>query len=338
MKRACAILFALLLGCLPAVAQENSTDTSRPTVGSPPVGMNFGVGGGSLPARTLGVIVNYRFADNDVWFRNGKEYRPSNPFGGSDQKATANMFALKVRYGLGGGWDIRALLPMAHMKFREERLAPAKSVHGCGDALLIVHKAFMEQQEGAPLSIGADLGLIAPTGSTNRDGLGTGAWGAEAALGATWAFDGGRQLLEGNFLYFYRGKGGNKSLKNYTYRKWGDYFWIDARYVFAATTWLDVGMESQFTHNFQDKDTRAQGSGAKISNMKNAYTTWYVGPAATLKIPSWNSTLGVGLGISAYQHYQQKATGFAPDPNKNYATGGSLGAKWRLEATYSFVF
>lgn len=329
-------LALLLVVCAcPALAEEGG---EAPIANTPPVGMNFGVGGGTVPKGTLITLINYRFADNDVWYRHGKEYAASNPFGGSDQKATVNAFAVKVRYGLGYGMDIRALLPFAYTRFSEARLAPAKSIHGCADGMVILHKAFMQQEEGAPFSLGLDLGVIVPTGSTNRDGLGTGAWGAVTSLGATWAFDRGRQLLDGDVFYFYRGKGGNRSIKNYTYRKWGDYVWFNARYVYALTNWLDVALESQFTHNFQDKDSRAQGTGAKISNLKNASTTWFIGPAVTVKIPRWQSTFGIGLGISAYQSYQQKANGFAPDPNKNYATGGSLGARWRLEATYSVMF
>lgn len=339
-------LKSLLLACfmsamlaVPALAaDENPTNASHPTIGSPPVGMNFGVGGGTIPKGTGAVLINYRFADNDTWFRNGKDHTPTNPFGGSDQKATQNMFALKARYGLGYGMDIRALLPMGHIKFNEKRLGPDSSVHGCADALVILHKAFTDQQEGAPITFGGEVGIIIPTGSTSRDGFGTGAWGALVGLGATYVFDGGRQLAELEGFYFYRGKGGNKSIKNYSYRNWGDYIWVNARYVYALTNWLDLALESQFTHNFQDKDTRQQGTGAHISNMKNASTTWFVGPAATLKLPQWNSTFGIGVGISVYQHYQQQAKGFEPDPNKNYATGGSLGAKWRLEATYSFTF
>ncbi len=340
---------SLLLACfmsaalvVPAFAADASAEkASHPTVGSPPVGMNFGVGGGTIPKGTGAVLINYRFADNDTWFRNGRDRTPSNPFGGSDQKSTQNLFALKARYGLGYGMDIRALLPMGHTKFNEERLAPAASVHGCGDALVILHKAFTQQQEGAPITFGGEVGIIIPTGSTNRDGLGTGAWGAIVGLGATYVFDEGRQLAEIEGFYFYRGKGGNKSLKNYSYRDWGDYIWINARYVYALTHWLDVGLESQFVHYFQDKDTKQQVTGANISNMNNAYTAWFVGPTATLKLPQWNSTFGVGVGISVYQHYQDKISGAAlgvGEPHKNYATGGSLGAKWRIEATYSFTF
>ena len=335
------ILLASMALALPAsAAGADAGNVAHPVVGSPPVGMNFGVGGGTIPKGTGAVLINYRFADNDTWFRNGKDHTPTNPFGGSNQKTTQNMFAIKARYGLGNGWDIRALLPLGHLNFNEKRLGPASSVHGCADGFVILHKVFTDQQEGAPITLGGDLGIIVPTGSTSRDGFGTGAWGVVAALGATYVFDEGRQLFEIEGFYFYRGKGGNKSLKNYSYREWGDYIWVNARYVYALTDWLDLALESQFTHNFQDKDTRVQGTGAKISNMKNSSTTWFAGPTATLKLPQWNSTFGIGVGISVYQHYQDQISGasIGADPNKKYATGGSLGSKWRIEATYSFSF
>ena len=343
--RLASLLFAFCMGTMlavPALASDTPpANAPGPVVGSPPVGMNFGVGGGTIPKGTWVFMINYRFADNDTWFRNGGAHTPSNPFGGSDQKSTQHMFAFKGRYGLGYGMDIRALIPVGHIKFNEKRLGPDSSTHGCGDANILLHKAFLRQEEGAPITFGAEVGILFPTGSTSRDGLGTGSWGAIVGVGATYVFDGGRQLAELEGFYFYRGKGGNKSIKNYTYRDWGDYIWINARYVYALTDWLDVGLESQFSHNFQDKDTKQQGTGAKISNMNNAYTTWFVGPTATLKLPRWNSTFGVGVGISVYQHYEAQTSGAAlgvGDPNKKYATGSSLGSKWRIEATYSFTF
>lgn len=340
--RLTVLLFICFMSAALAVpaSASDASPASAPVVGSPPIGMNFGVGGGTIPKGSGAIMINYRFADNDTWFRNGKDHTPANPFGGSDQKTTQHMFALKVRYGLGNGWDIRGLVPVGHVKFSEKRLGPGSSTHGCGDANVVLHKEFLQQQEGAPISFGAEVGVLFPTGSTSRDGLGTGSWGALVGIGATYVFDEGRRLAEIEGFYFYRGKGGNKSIKNYSYRDWGDYIWVNARYVYALTNWLDLGLESQFAHNFPDRDTRAQGTGVKISNMKNAATSWFVGPTATLKLPAWRSTFGVGLGISAYQHYQDQISGAAigADPNKNYATSGSLGAKWRIEATYSFAF
>ena len=134
------------------------------------------------------------------------------------------------------------------------------------------------------------------------------------------AFDGGRQFVEGEVMYLYRGVGHTSRVDV------SDVFRLNGRYVYALSQHWDMGVETQFEYN---TDSRRYGH----SN-NDASTTWFAGPSVTLKLPEYNASLGVSAQFSLYQNYDAVAR----IGNVDYPTAASLGERWKLEAKLAIVF
>lgn len=228
-----------------------------------------------------------------------------------------------MRYGLGDGYDVRFATPIVMNNFRAHSTLTPNSVsskNGIGDTTFVLHKQFLSQREGSPVDMAWDLGVWTPTGGTSDDGVGTGAWGAMAGLGVGHAFDGGRQFVEGEVMYLYRGVGHTSRVDV------SDVFRLNGRYVYALSQHWDMGVETQFEYN---TDSRRYGR----SN-NDASTTWFAGPSVTLKLPEYNVSLGVSAQFSLYQNYDAVAR----IGNVDYPTAASLGERWKLEAKLAIVF
>ena len=138
-----------------------------------------------------------------------------------------------------------------------------------------------------------------------------------AGLGVGHAFDGGRQFVEGEVMYLYRGVGHTSRVDV------SDVFRLNGRYVYALSQHWDMGVETQFEYN---TDSRRYGH-----SKDDASTTWFAGPSVTLKLPEYNASLGVSAQFSLYQDYD------AITPT-GYPTAASLGERWKLEAKLAIVF
>ena len=227
-----------------------------------------------------------------------------------------------MRYGLGDGYDVRFALPVVMNNFRaHSTLTPngVSSKNGVGDTTFVLHKQFISQREGAPVDVAWDLGVWTPTGDTSDDGVGTGAWGLMAGVGIGHAFDGGRQFVEGEVMYLYRGVGHSSRTDV------SDVFRLNGRYVYALSRRWDMGLESQFEYN-----TPSYRYG---HSNHDASTTWFAGPSVTLKLPEYNASLGVSAQFSLYQDYDALYP-----PNTDYPTAASLGERWKLEAKLAVAF
>ena len=314
------VLLGLSLLGVPALADEAKQPVPR--VGQVVI-ESMGPASGTIPKGKLATIVNYIHADKHTWYKNGSRHTAKYPFNKGTQRNLHDRFVLKMRYGLGDGYDVRFAMPIVMNNFRAHSTLTPNSVsskNGIGDTTFVLHKQFLSQREGSPVDVAWDLGVWTPTGSTSDDGVGTGAWGAMAGLGVGHAFDGGRQFVEGEVMYLYRGVGHTSRVDV------SDVFRLNGRYVYALSQHWDMGVETQFEYN---TDSRRYGR----SN-NDASTTWFAGPSVTLKLPEYNASLGVSAQFSLYQNYDAVAR----IGNVDYPTAASLGERWKLEAKLAIVF
>ena len=317
------ILCLLGIPILVSTAWAAEQQTNAPPV--PQVGQvvieSMGPASGTIPQGKLATIINYIHADKHIWYKNGASHTAEHPKGGT-QRNLHDRFVLKMRYGLGDGYDVRFALPFVMNNFRASSTLTPKNVNsknGVGDTIFVLHKQFLSQREGAPVSIAWDLGLWTPTGDTSDNGVGTGAWGLMGGLGIGRAFDGGRQFLEGEAMVLWRGVGHSSRTDV------SDVFRLNGRYVYALSRTWDLGLETQFEYN---TESRRYGR----SN-HDASTTWFAGPSVTFKLPEYGVSLGVSTQFSLYQDYN------ATWPvNRNYPTAASLGERWKFETKFAFVF
>ena len=321
MKR--LLLGGCLLGLLafPVHAEESGI----PSQDAPRVGQvvieSMGPASGTIPKGKAAVIFNYIHADKHTWYTNGSRNVAEYPKGGT-QRNLHDRVVVKMRYGLGDGWDVRFATPIVMNNFRaHSTFTPGgvSSKNGVGDTALVLHRQFVSQKEGAPVDIAWDLGVWVPTGDTSADGVGTGAWGALGGLGVGHSFDNGRQLVEGEVMYLWRGVGSRSRVDV------SDVIRVNGRYVYALSRNWDVGLETQFEHNTA---SRRYGRSAD-----DASTTWFAGPSVTFKMPDCGASLGVSAQYGLYQDYNA-----AWPVNAAYPTAASLGERWKLEAKLAMVF
>ena len=188
----------------------------------PPVISALGPAGGTFPKGAFGAVLNYALADkNRSFHHSSREYRLAD---GKKVHTAQNMLTAKLRYGLGGGWDIRTATPIAYNRLHNNPAGLSKK-RGVGDTLVILHKQFMSQAQGKPLDLA----------------FGIGAWGGWGELGMSYAFDNGRHLLEAELGYLWRGHGGHAE----NYGKQSDLLRANARYAFAVSRHMDAGVEAQ---------------------------------------------------------------------------------------------
>ena len=289
------VLLGLSLLGVPALADEAKQPVPR--VGQVVI-ESMGPASGTIPKGKLATIVNYIHADKHTWYKNGSRHTAKYPFNKGTQRNLHDRFVLKMRYGLGDGYDVRFATPIVMNNFRAHSTLTPNSVsskNGIGDTTFVLHKQFLSQREGSPVDMAWDLGV-------------------------GHAFDGGRQFVEGEVMYLYRGVGHTSRVDV------SDVFRLNGRYVYALSQHWDMGVETQFEYN---TDSRRYGR----SN-NDASTTWFAGPSVTLKLPEYNASLGVSAQFSLYQNYDAVAR----IGNVDYPTAASLGERWKLEAKLAIVF
>lgn len=173
------VLLGLSLLGVPALADEAKQPVPR--VGQVVI-ESMGPASGTIPKGKLATIVNYIHADKHTWYKNGSRHTAKYPFNKGTQRNLHDRFVLKMRYGLGDGYDVRFATPIVMNNFRAHSTLTPNSVsskNGIGDTTFVLHKQFLSQREGSPVDMAWDLGVWTPTGGTSDDGVGT-------ALGARW--------------------------------------------------------------------------------------------------------------------------------------------------------
>lgn len=296
--------FALVCGlAMPvsfAAAEEAAPAARGPMPGNAVINV-FGPAGGALPEGVFAVVANYFGSEKDGYWDGGNR----EPAAGGNS-TTSNMGAVKFRYGLGNGWDIRTMT-----LFGANDVKLANSANGIGDTYLILRRQWFSQDEGYPVSFGAGLGLQIPTGSTESNGIGTGSWGLMPEIGITYHFDNKRQVIEAgaNMLWRSEDQTNDKDIDRQ------DAYRFHGRYAYALDQNWDLGIETQYEHLTAQKTDGASDA--------NSSTTWFAGPAVTLKIPAWKTQIGASIQLPLYQDYE---------------SARGLGEDWRLEMKLTKVF
>jgi len=302
------ILVALALSCS-LFAPTSSYANPQPRPG-PGIINTFAPCGGTIPKGVFAVHGNWINSSKDKVWVNGNSYDAKN-------EATFNLFAVKPRYGLGNGWDIRALIPFIANDF-----SAMPSRNGIGDSVFILRKQLISQNN-FPVSVGMGIGTVIPTGSTSYDGLGSGAWGVLAEFGVTYTFDGGRQVVEANINYTYMGDGEAKTKAGLTTDfDQSDSIKMVGRYVIALNKNWDVGVEAQFENVFEQKRKRDS------KGMGNASSSLFAGPTVTFKYPEWKTSVGITPQFALYHDYEAA--------NRN--GGGPSAEVFRIEAKLAKAF
>lgn len=275
------------------VSSEAKQEARIPQAG-PAVISKFSPAGGAFKEGAFAAMVNYSYAEKDSYYSNGSKH--SSYLNGRN---TQNIVNVKFRYGFGDGWDIRSATPIISNFIENDKATTSKN--GVGDTFLILRRQLFSQEEGYAISFAAGLGAVIPTGSTSSNGIGNGAWGLIPEIGATYKFDGGRQLIEGGMTYIWCGK--NQDVDNDI--DVADMFRVHARYVYALDHNWDLGVEAQYEYTTQ--------SVVDDVNKHNANSTLFAGPAVTYKIPAWKASLGLSAQIGLYQDYQDYNSSLAEE-------------------------
>lgn len=173
------VLLGLSLLGVPALADEAKQPVPR--VGQVVI-ESMGPASGTIPKGKLATIVNYIHADKHTWYKNGSRHAAKYPFNKGTQRNLHDRFVLKMRYGLGDGYDVRFATPIVMNNFRAHSTLTPNSVsskNGIGDTTFVLHKQFLSQREGSPV----DMAWTSASGRP-RAARPTTAWAQ--ALGARW--------------------------------------------------------------------------------------------------------------------------------------------------------
>lgn len=273
---------------------QEATQAVRTPQAGPAVITKFSPAGGAFKEGAFTAMLNYSYAEKDSYYSNGSKHKSFN-----NNRNIQNLFNVKFRYGFGNGWDIRSATPIISNYITGKGDTTVKN--GVGDTFLILRRQLFSQDDGYLISFAAGLGLVLPTGSTASDGIGSGAWGLIPEIGATYKFDGGRQLVEGGMTYIWCGKNQDVDTDDDA----ADLFRIHARYVYALDRNWDLGVEAQYEYTTQ---TVVDGV-----NQHNANSTLFAGPAVVYKIPEWKASVGVSAQFSLYQDYEAYRGGLGED-------------------------
>lgn len=109
------VLLGLSLLGVPALADEAKQPVPR--VGQVVI-ESMGPASGTIPKGKLATIVNYIHADKHTWYKNGSRHTAKYPFNKGTQRNLHDRFVLKMRYGLGDGYDVRFATPIVMNNFR----------------------------------------------------------------------------------------------------------------------------------------------------------------------------------------------------------------------------
>ena len=131
------VLLGLSLLGVPALADEAKQPVPR--VGQVVI-ESMGPASGTIPKGKLATIVNYIHADKHTWYKNGSRHTAKYPFNKGTQRNLHDRFVLKMRYGLGDGYDVRFATPIVMNNFRAHSTLTPNSVsskNGIGDTTFV---------------------------------------------------------------------------------------------------------------------------------------------------------------------------------------------------------
>ncbi|MEA1914329.1 MAG: transporter [Campylobacterota bacterium] len=207
-----------------------------------------------------------------------------------------NINKLKLRYGLGNGFDVRAIFTHKDKTFTY--LHPMSSARykntnkGLGDTLVIGRYEILNQKKGDSVFLSVGAGVKLPTGSTSKTfnspagdtkfpimQLGSGSTDYLAEVGISRFLPNSR--IDAHMIYTQTTKGDN----NYQF---GDKLKWNIGYSYAINNALDVQLELDGSHCKKHKS-----SGIEVDSTGGTFT--YITPGIHYKI---NKQYNIGAGYA----------------------------------------
>ncbi len=250
----------------------------------------------------FGIVFNYLYQEADQLYKGNDEISNSGPV---DTKKI-DVHVLKLRYGISENLDVRMAIPFFDIDVENAAGDSLATPHGIGDTGLVFRYQFLNQRKGAPVCLAAGLGGELPTGKTDSDGLGTGAWSPYGEVGLTYVW--ARQRIDTELNYYLRMEGDDD------YEQ-GDRLDYNLHYAYALNHYLDVGFE--MNGRWTGKD---QTDGVKNANTGG--NEIFIGPEVHLKWLAKKAFLSFFIPFSVYQ-----------DVN-----GQQLKEDWRFQSKFGIKF
>ena len=276
---------AALAACLALAPAANAADGQQPpsrlsALSGTPVNTALG-GGGVINKGVLLTMLNFSYRDKDDIVEDR---------GAGARTMTQLVSLAKIRYGLTDNVEVLFVPGYIHNERDAFGPNPSDTLEGTNDFRLALQWGFLQQKQGAPVSLCLTAGVNLPTGQAGAlHPPGGDAWAYNANLGITkmWAQLGHRiDAAIGYAKPWETGNGDVRKDASYT-------FGASYRYIFNP--WFDAGIE--FTAEKSEEWERG-GVG-----MNNGYTEMYLGPAAAFHIPDLKLMIGLGVYFPVMRDY-----------------------------------
>jgi len=246
---------------------------------------DFSIGGQVYKPGVAALKLEYRYTKKDALYQ-GNSHVP-HPGPGPAEIAQQLIF-LGFRYGVMDRLDVRVQLPLLLMDIKDAAGTSLATPHGIGDLALLVRYQVLNPDSGVPFFMALGLGFGSPTGKTDADGGGTGAWDFYSELTFTYLWT--RQRLDAEFFFGLRGKGEHSGVETQK----GDFFKGLFFYGYAVSHYFDVGLDGIVQWVGRDRVDR-------ITNEDTGGTAMYLGPSVHLKWLSHKSFLHVSTPFCLYR-------------------------------------
>lgn len=263
MKR---IVFPILIGFI-LIASAAHAEEPRWKSMEPFCLPDFSIGGQVYKPGVAAIKIEYRYTKKDALYQGSSHINHS---GAGPADITQQLIFLGFRYGVIDRLDVRVQIPLLFMDIKDNTGTSLADPNGIGDLALLVRYQLLNPKDGVPFYMSFGLGFAAPTGETDANGAGTGAWDAYSELTFTYIWT--RQRLDAEFFFGIRGEGeiGGKDTKK------GNFFKGMFYYGYALNHYFDVGLDGIVTWIARD---RVDG----VNNENSGGTAVYLGPSIHVK-------------------------------------------------------
>ena len=275
-----ASVLCTLLGSSWALADEPEWKTMKPFCLP-----GFSIGGQVYKPGVAALKLEYRYMKKDELYQ-GSSHIDHPGVGPASIKQ--QLFFLGFRYGIIDRLDFRVQLPLLFMNINDTAGTSLATPNGIGDLAVLVRYQLLNPSNGVPFHMAVGLGFGAPTGSTDLNGAGTGAWDfySELTFSHIWT----RQRIDAEFFYGLRGDGerDNVDTNKGNFAK-GMFF-----YGFAINHYFDVGLDGIVQWEGRDavNDVDVENSGG---------TTVYLGPVVHVKWLRHKTFVSFSIPFSIYR-------------------------------------
>lgn len=250
----------------------------------------------------FGIVFNYLHKEADTLYKGNDEISNHGPV----DKIDADVRVLKLRYGISENWDVRLAVPFFDIDVMNGSGDTLATPHGMGDTGVVFRYQFLNQRKGSPVYLSAGFGAELPTGETDSDGMGTGAWSPYGEVGLTYTWK--RQRVDTELNYYLRTEGNHG-------KEQGDRLDYNLHYAYALNHYIDIGFE--MNGRWTGKDA--------VHDVKNGNTGGneiFFGPEVHFK---W-------LAKKAFLSF------YTPFPIYQDVNGQQLKEDWRFQSKFGIKF